>query len=142
MSPALGPFTHTLVLTVFLFSSLTQCNGDFTLEQFATAVKQQHAKNGQVNGEWVHEQWGKVEGGGLKSWIESMNAGVELGFTQRSQNNVREGPAPPIEMGGPSPVADAAAEGENDEAGPNIDTTTGHTKNIDERGPLLIAEVS
>jgi hypothetical protein len=135
MTPAHAPFRT--VLAIYLVSSLTQCGGDFTLEQFATAVKQQHAKNGQVSGEWVLEQWGKVEGGGVKAWIESMNAGVQLGFTKRTGDVIREGPDPPIEMSGPSNCTDA----DEDENGPNIDTTTGHTKNMDERGPLLVAEV-
>ena len=142
MVPAFRPFIQ--VVPIILVSSFVLCNGNLSIEQFMAAVKQQHEKCGEVKGEWVLDQWSNVQSGGMKAWIEAMNSGVELGFEQRSPVQNLEGPEPPTEMSRPSPTAvdsKLAPADHTEDDGPSINSTTGYTKNIDERGPLLVTEV-
>jgi hypothetical protein len=132
------------LVALFVVSSVSVSSGDFGILEFASAVKQQHAKSGEVQPEWVLEQWKKVQTSSTKSWIETMNAGADHDSQPSSHRKAEEGPElPPDFPISPPPTAESDAEcGAHDNtSGPNLDVVTGRTHAMDERGPLLVHEV-
>ena len=132
------------LVALLLVISVNVSSGDFGILEFASAVKQQHARSGEVQPEWVLEQWKKVQTSSTKSWIETMNTGVDRDSKPSSSNKAEEGPElPPDFPISPPPTADIDAEcgAHQGSAGPNLDIVTGRTHAMDERGPLLVHEV-
>ncbi len=132
-----------MLFAFYLISFVAVSSGDFGISEFASAVKQQHAKSGEVQTEWVLEQWRKVQSSTTKSWIEAMNAGVDHGSASSFNHKAEEGPdLPPNFRFPPPPTAeDTESNATQSSSGPNLDVVTGRTDAMDERGPLLVHEV-